>query len=102
MNLTYVRIIVVEILQPVVACCPFHGHTFGKSHGATTKSPRKLPSECPSAPWAGAKGMDSVTSGFEGAWTSDPTKWDNLYFKYLVDYDSGSPGLDLEDITSGE
>ena len=63
------------------------GHTFGKTHGATTKSPGKLPSECPFAPWAGAKGMDSVTSGFEGAWTSDPTKWDNDYFNYLVDYE---------------
>jgi len=63
------------------------GHTFGKAHGATKESPGKPPSECPFAPWAGATGMNAVTSGFEGPWTSAPTKWDNKYFQYLVDYE---------------
>jgi catalase-peroxidase len=63
------------------------GHTFGKSHGATMESPGKSPKECPFAPWAGASGMNTVTSGFEGPWTSEPTKWDNKYFQYLVDYE---------------
>jgi catalase-peroxidase len=31
--------------------------------------------------------MDTVTSGFEGAWTAHPTKWDNAYFKNLVNYE---------------
>jgi catalase-peroxidase len=63
------------------------GHTFGKAHGATTDSPGKTPAECPFAPWAGATGMKAVTSGFEGPWTEEPTKWDNKYFQYLVDFD---------------
>lgn len=44
------------------------GHTFGKAHGASTDSSGKLPSECPFAPWNGPKGVDAVTSGFEGPW----------------------------------
>jgi len=63
------------------------GHTFGKAHGATTDSPGKPPKECPFASWAGATGMKAVTSGFEGPWTSEPTKWDNAYFRYLIDFD---------------
>lgn len=57
------------------------GHTFGKTHGASTASPGKTPAECPFAPWAGETGMKAVTSGFEGPWTSEPTKWDNKYFQ---------------------
>ena len=63
------------------------GHSVGKAHGATKESPGKLPSECPFAPWDGRRGMDAVTSGFEGPWTSEPTVWDNTYFQYLVDYE---------------
>ena len=44
------------------------GHTFGKAHGASTASSGELPSACPFAPWNGPKGVDAVTSGFEGPW----------------------------------
>lgn len=57
------------------------------AHGATKASPGKPPDECPFASWAGAKGMNAVTSGFEGPWTSHPTRWDNDYFKYLIDFE---------------
>jgi catalase (peroxidase I) len=63
------------------------GHTVGKAHGATKASPGEKPSACPFAPWAGAVGMDAVTSGIEGPWTSEPTKFDNKYFQYLVDFE---------------
>jgi catalase-peroxidase len=33
------------------------------------------------------KGVDSITSGLEGAWTSNPTKWDNGYFHNLFEYE---------------
>ena len=63
------------------------GHTFGKTHGASTDSPGEKPATCPFLPWAGASGADAVTSGFEGAWTAHPTKWDNAYFKNLLEYE---------------
>jgi catalase/peroxidase HPI len=63
------------------------GHTFGKAHGASTASPGEVPEACPFAPWAGPKGKDAITSGFEGPWTSHPTSWDNDYFKYLLKFD---------------
>ena len=63
------------------------GHTFGKAHGATTASPGQPPKECPFASWAGGVGMEAVTSGMEGPWTSEPMKWDNKYFQYLVNFE---------------
>jgi catalase (peroxidase I) len=63
------------------------GHTFGKAHGASSASPGEVPEACPFAPWAGPKGVDAITSGFEGPWTSHPTSWDNDYFKYLLKFD---------------
>ena len=63
------------------------GHSVGKAHGATTASPGKTPAECPFAPYAGKTGMEAVTSGMEGPWTSEPAKWDNKYFQYLVNFE---------------
>lgn len=63
------------------------GHTVGKAHGATRASPGEKPSACPFAPWAGATGMNAVTSGIEGPWTSEPSKFDNKYFQYLVEFE---------------
>jgi catalase-peroxidase len=62
------------------------GHTFGKGHGATKHSAGKPPAECPFAPWAGKVGMDAVTSGFEGAWSSTPTQFSVNYFKTLIEF----------------
>jgi catalase-peroxidase len=61
------------------------GHTFGKTHGASMESNGEPPNKCPFASWDGPVGVDAITSGLEGPWTSEPTKWDNNYFKYLVD-----------------
>jgi len=63
------------------------GHTFGKAHGASTAPNGEVPAKCPFAPWNGPTGVDAITSGFEGPWTSEPTKWDNKYFKYLVEFE---------------
>lgn len=67
------------------------GHAFGKTHGPCPDGPGLRPSEDPSHPWPGkcgsGKGKDAFTSGFEGPWTSMPTRWDNEYFKNLIDYD---------------
>jgi len=72
------------------------GHAVGKGHGACTKSPGLLPKDAWKkgvCPWEGecgsgkekGKGNNTVTAGFEGAWTTDPLKWDNEYFKDLLD-----------------
>jgi catalase-peroxidase len=66
------------------------GHTFGKCHGAGPEGPGPSPKECPMRPYPGlhgtGKGNDTVTSGFEGPWTTHPTQWDNEYFQNLLKY----------------
>ncbi len=72
------------------------GHTFGKCHGAAGAEyvgpePEGCPVEAQALGWANTfgsgKGADAVTSGLEGAWTNEPTKWDNGYLDNLFKYD---------------
>lgn len=73
------------------------GHTFGKAHGAA--DPQKYVGPEPEGAsieeqglgWKNTfntgKGVDTITSGLEGAWTTNPVKWDNNYFDNLFNYD---------------
>ena len=72
------------------------GHTFGKGHGAGPDShvgaePEGADMEEMGFGWISSfgsgKGSDTITSGFEGAWTSNPTQWDNGYFDLLFGYE---------------
>ena len=72
------------------------GHTFGKAHGAASEDnvgpePEGSPIEQMGFGWKNVhgvgKGGDAITSGIEGPWTANPTKWDNGYFKLLFKYD---------------
>jgi catalase-peroxidase len=72
------------------------GHTFGKTHGAHSAEyvgpePEGAPLEAQGLGWKNSygsgKGGDTVTSGLEGAWTSEPTKWDNGFLEGLYEYD---------------
>ncbi|CAM9245727.1 unnamed protein product [Ectocarpus sp. 6 AP-2014] len=73
------------------------GHAFGKVHGACPSGPGPDPFDAPEAPWPGTCGdpdsatfgraENTFTSGFEGAWTEEPTVWDNSYFADLLEYD---------------
>ena len=72
------------------------GHTFGKAHGAAAESnvgaePEGAPIEQMGFGWHNVhgtgKGGDAITSGIEGPWTANPTKWDNGYFDLLFKYD---------------
>ncbi len=73
------------------------GHTFGKTHGAADGD-----EHVGAEPEAGAlaqqglgwtssyrsgKGDDTISSGLEGAWTTDPVRWDNGYFELLFKYE---------------
>jgi len=66
------------------------GHAFGKSHGACPLGPGPSPKVDPANPWPGrcgtGRGKDTFTSGFEGAWTTSPTKWSNNYYNELLNY----------------
>ena len=77
------------------------GHAFGKAHGACAGGAGEPPAAAPAAPWAGTcgsgKGKDATTSGFEGAWTTWPLRWDNEYFANLLQFETSwarvtSPG----------
>ena len=73
------------------------GHTFGKTHGAA--DPSKYVGPEPAAAgieeqglgWKNSfntgHGVNTITSGLEGAWTNTPTKWSNNYFENLFGYD---------------
>ena len=72
------------------------GHTFGKGHGAGAEDyvqaePEGAPLENMGFGWqsshASGMGSDAITSGFEGAWTANPTQWDNGYFDILFGYE---------------
>ena len=72
------------------------GHTFGKCHGAGDVSlvgpePEGAAIEEQGLGWknrhGSGKGGDTITSGLEGAWTTEPAKWDNNYFENLFAYD---------------
>src|SRR6056297_2754267 len=73
------------------------GHTFGKAHGAATPTGNVGPE--PEAAGLAEQGLgwkntygsgnagDTITSGWEGAWTSTPTEWSNGYFENLFGYE---------------
>ncbi|MCX5195576.1 catalase/peroxidase HPI [Streptomyces sp. NBC_00249] len=72
------------------------GHTFGKCHGAVGAEyigpePEACPVEQQGLGWRNShgtgRGVDTLTSGLEGAWTTEPTKWDNGYLDNLFRYD---------------
>ena len=73
------------------------GHTFGKCHGAASAGqyvgpePEAASLEEQGLGWKNSfgsgKGADTITSGLEGAWTANPTKWDNDYFENLFRYE---------------
>ncbi len=72
------------------------GHTFGKMHGAGDAAlvgpdPEAAPLEAMGFGWISShgsgKGRDAITSGMEGAWTPNPTQWDNGYFDVLFGYE---------------
>ena len=73
------------------------GHTVGKAHGgggahdAIGAEPEGAGIEAQGFGWAnpghGGKATNAFTSGIEGAWTSDPTRWDMGYFDNLFGYD---------------
>jgi catalase-peroxidase len=73
------------------------GHTFGKGHGAADPdvhvgpAPEDATIEEQGFGWKNSfgsgKGVHTITSGLEGAWTAAPAKWDNGYFHNLMTYD---------------
>jgi catalase-peroxidase len=72
------------------------GHTVGKTHGAAGgdyvgPEPEGAPIEQQQIGWRNTfgtgKGADTVTSGLEGAWTNEPTKWDNGFLDNLYSYE---------------
>jgi catalase-peroxidase len=73
------------------------GHTVGKAHGAAPADqhvgpePEGAPLEEQGFGWKNSygsgKGADTITSGLEGAWTNEPTKWDNGFLENLHKYD---------------
>ncbi len=78
-----------------VALCA-GGHTFGKTHGAASEDykgpePEGAGIEEQGLGWKSSfgsgKGVDTISSGLEGAWTPTPITWDNSYFDTLFGYE---------------
>ncbi len=73
------------------------GHTFGKCHGAADpnkyveREPEAADLEMQGLGWKNnfesGKGVHTISSGIEGAWTPNPIKWDMAYFDVLFDYE---------------
>jgi catalase-peroxidase len=72
------------------------GHTFGKCHGAVDPEylgpePEGCPVEAQGLGWKNSfgtgHGPNTLTSGLEGAWTNEPTRWDNGYLDNLFNYE---------------
>jgi len=73
------------------------GHTFGKAHGAADadkyvgREPEGAGLEEQGLGWKSSFGSgragDTISSGLEGAWTTNPVKWDNNYFENLFGYE---------------
>lgn len=73
------------------------GHTFGKAHGASDpdtyvgREPEAATMAEQGFGWkqsfGSGKASDMTTSGIEGAWTANPTQWDNGYFDVLLNYE---------------
>ena len=73
------------------------GHTFGKAHGAANpdnyvgSEPEGADLAQQGLGWANTfgsgKGIHAITSGIEGAWTNNPTKWDNNYLENLFGFE---------------
>ena len=72
------------------------GHTFGKAHGAGPEShvgtePEGAGLEAQGFGWHSSHGSgkagDTITSGLEGAWTTEPTRWDNNFMENLHDHE---------------
>ncbi len=78
-----------------VALCA-GGHTFGKTHGAASEDFKGADPEGAdiaeqglgwTSKFGSGKGVDTISSGLEGAWTPTPTTWDNSYFETLFGYE---------------
>lgn len=72
------------------------GHTFGKCHGAGDAANVGAEPEAEGlvaqglgwlSKFLSGKGDDTITSGIEGSWTANPTRWDNEYFDILLGYE---------------
>ena len=72
------------------------GHTFGKAHGAASEDHKGSEPEGSeieemgfgwTSDFKSGYGRDTITSGIEGPWTANPTKWDNGYFETLYKYE---------------